>query len=64
MKQASWMGLLLTLACVVPTTAECPRDCLCRQGVVKCINRGLDEVPDELPEDAVEMFVGGGTFFF
>ncbi|KAH9524858.1 hypothetical protein Btru_028062 [Bulinus truncatus] len=33
----------------------CPRQCRCSEGVVDCRDKGLTQVPDNIPESAVEM---------
>ena len=34
---------------------QCPSECKCTEGIVDCRNRGLQQVPDNLPLDMTEM---------
>ncbi|CAL1526460.1 unnamed protein product, partial [Lymnaea stagnalis] len=33
----------------------CPRQCRCTDGVVDCRDKGLTQIPENIPESAVEM---------
>ncbi|PAA85425.1 hypothetical protein BOX15_Mlig016971g3 [Macrostomum lignano] len=38
--------------------AFCPKKCECEGSVVRCIGQGLTEVPDHIPVDSTQLFLG------
>ncbi|KAK7110466.1 hypothetical protein V1264_014335 [Littorina saxatilis] len=55
---------LLVLFCSVQTTFPCPRDCFCEPHSknVHCTNKGLTSIPENIPDDTVELILNQNTF--
>ncbi|XP_013386131.1 slit homolog 2 protein isoform X2 [Lingula anatina] len=49
------MEISLTRTCQLPEDSVCPDQCVCTESIVDCRNKGLKQIPNNIPEHVTEL---------
>ncbi|XP_065102447.2 trophoblast glycoprotein [Paramisgurnus dabryanus] len=55
------LTLCVLLSLMFSSSSSCPVKCVCESATVKCVNQGLESIPQPLPENTIKLNISGNN---